>query len=177
MDIKKTEKIRRGITKYQFLRQRLYEVDVSSDLEFQRIFNGFFRMGRRTETYYRDFYCYLEQHKNTCISFSEVLTYLYNRHHRLEMSFASKLVAIANPNFPIWDSIVTKGHFGIIAPNATAQNRLQKGIEKYMQYLHRYNSYLKTEKAQTKIAEFNALFPEATITDVKKLDFMLWQER
>ena len=28
-----------------------------------------------------------------------------------------------------------------------------------------------------KIVEFDTLFPKTDITDVKKLDFMLWQER
>lgn len=56
----KTEKIRSGIEKYQFLRKRLFETDVSEDRDFQRAFNGFFRMGRRTEAYYVDFYRYLK---------------------------------------------------------------------------------------------------------------------
>ena len=64
-----TEKIRIGIEKYQYLRQRLFAVDVSADRDFQRAFNGFFRMGRRSETYYIDFYCYLEQHKSSGVSF------------------------------------------------------------------------------------------------------------
>ena len=34
-----------------------------------------------------------------------------------------------------------------------------------------------TGKAKEKIAEFERLFPGTDISDVKKLDFMLWQER
>lgn len=33
-----TEKIRIGIEKYQYLRQRLFAVDVSADRDFQRAF-------------------------------------------------------------------------------------------------------------------------------------------
>ena len=171
------EKIRSGIEKYQFLRQRLFETNVMIDREFQRAFNGFFRMGRRTEAYYADFYEYLQQHKIAGISFAEALTYLYERHGRLEMSFASKMVAIVEPNCPIWDSVVTKGHFGIVAPNTNVKNRLEKGIEKYEQYCRCYNSYMQTQKAKEKVLEFEKLFPSIDITEVKKLDFMLWQER
>ena len=173
----KIEKIQSGIEKYQFLRQQLFSKDVSTDRDFQKTFNGFFRMGRRTTAYYNDYYCYLQQHKKMGISFADALTYLYSKHGRLEMSFVSKMVALVNPTFPIWDSVVTKGQFGIIAPNANTKNRLQKGIEKYEQYRYCYDTYMQSDEARKKIAEFNALFPNTGLTDVKKLDFMLWQER
>lgn len=38
----KIEKIHSGIDKYQFLRHLLYKTDVSTDREFQKVFNGFF---------------------------------------------------------------------------------------------------------------------------------------
>lgn len=173
----KIEKIHIGIKKYQFLRQRLYETDVSAERDFQRAFNGFFRMGRRTEGYYRDYYCYLQQHKESGIDFAKALTYLYERHGRLELSFVSKMVAMVNPTLPIWDSVVTKDHFGIVAPYANVKDRLQKGIEKYEQYCRSYSTYMQTAEAKAKIKEFDKLFPNTKITDVKKLDFMLWQER
>ena len=173
----KIEKIRSGIEKYQYLRYRMAQTDVSTDREFQKAFNGFFRMGRRTEEYYRDYYCFLQQHKETGIVFAEALTYLYEKHGRLEMSFVSKMVAMADPSFPIWDSVVTKGHFGIVAPYANEKNRLQKGIDKYAQYCQRYYTYMQTAEAKAKITEFEHLFPGVDITDVKKLDFMLWQDR
>lgn len=134
-------------------------------------------MGRRTPAYYNDYYQYLQQHKETGISFAEALTYLYQKHGRLEMSFVSKMVALVDPTFPIWDSVVTKGHFGIIAPSVSTKNRLQKGIEKYEQYRYCYDTYMQTDEARKKISEFDALFQKTDITDVKKLDFMLWQER
>lgn len=173
----KIEKIRSGIEKYQFLRQLLFETDVAENRDFQRAFNGFFRMGRRSDAYYADFYGYLERHKSTGISFSDALECFYEKHSRLEMSFVSKMVALVDPSRPIWDSIVTKGHFGIVAPYANAKNRLQKGIEKYDQYCRSYSTYMQTAEAKEKIKEFDKLLPNTEITDVKKLDFMLWQER
>ena len=171
----KIEIIRSGIEKYQMLRRSLFETDVAVDRDFQKAFNGFFRMGRRTEAYYKDYYCYLQRHKTAGISFADALTYLYEKHGRLEMSFVSKMTAIVDPTLPIWDSVVTKGHFGITVPYTS--NRLQKGIEKYRQYCQEYATYMQTEEAQAKIAEFDKLFPGTEITDVKKLDFILWQER
>ncbi|MBE6948162.1 MAG: hypothetical protein E7454_07970 [Ruminococcaceae bacterium] len=173
----KIDKIYSGIEKYQHLRQQLFITDVSTNRDFQREFNGFFRMGRRTQAYYNDYYNYLQQHKETGVSFAEALAYLYRKHNRLEMSFVSKMVALVDPTFPIWDSVVTKGHFGISAPYTNTKNRLEKGIEKYMQYCKCYDRYMQSDEAKAKIAEFNKLFPLTEITEVKKLDFMLWQER
>lgn len=172
-----TIKIRSGIEKYQYLRKRLFAVDVSADRDFQRAFNGFFRMGRRSELYYADFYCYLEQHKSSGVSFPEALEYFYKKHRRLEMSFVSKMVALIDPSRPIWDSVVTKGHFGITAPYPNVKDRMQKGIEKYEQYCRCYDTYMRSAVAKEKIAEFKKLFPGIDISDVKKLDFMLWQDR
>lgn len=177
MSKSKIEKIRSGLLKYQYLRQRLFGVDVSADLEYQRTFNGFFRMGRRKQEYYTDFYTYLEQHKVQGVSFAGALQYLYKRHSRMEMSFVSKMVAIVDPSFPIWDRVVTGGHFGIKAPAACVKDRLAKAIEKYDYYCRLYAQFMQTEDAKAKIAFFNEWFPNVDISDVKKVDFILWQER
>lgn len=177
--MKKTaeEKIKAGIDKYQYLRQKLMQTDVEIDREYQRRFNGFFRMSRRTETFYSDFYEYLEQHKTVGISFADVLTYLYEKQGRLEMSFASKMVALVDPRFPIWDSVVAGGHFGMKAPYANEKNRLEKAIQKYNEYCCRYAAYMQTNEAKEKIALFNKNYPNIDISDAKKLDFVLWQDR
>lgn len=177
--MKKTaeEKIRTGIDKYQYLRKQLEQTNVAEDYEYQRRFNGFFRMGRRTEAFYADFYTYFEQHKIQKIVFADVLRFLYEKQGRLEMSFASKMVAIIDPTFPIWDSVVAGSHFGMKAPCWNEKNRVEKAIQKYDEYCCCYNTYLQTDEAQAKIAIFNINYPNEDITDVKKLDFILWQER
>lgn len=173
----KIEKIQSGIDKYQYLRRRLFETDVSTDRDFQKAFNGFFRMGRRTEEYYADYYWYLQQNKMNGINFADALAFLYNKHGKLEISFVSKMVAMVDPSKPIWDSMVTLGHFGIKAPYANVKNRLAKGIERYEQYCREYNAYMQTDAAKQKVMFFDQQFPNADITEVKKVDFILWQER
>ena len=172
-----TQRLEKGIQKYIYLRQRLYETNVSLDLEFQKTFNGFFRMRQRSSVFYNDFYNWLELHKNTGVSFSDTLTYFFNKHNRLEISFCSKLVALIDPNKPIWDRIVTTEHFGIKAPYTYGKNRLQTAISKYDEYCSLYDAYMKTHSAKTMVNEFERMYPNSTITDVKKLDFMLWIDR
>ena len=172
-----TQKLEKGMQKYIYLRRHLYETNVSLDLEFQKTFNGFFRMRQRSADFYRDFYSWLEQHKETGVDFKETLTYFYEKHHRLEISFSSKLVALINPNKPIWDSVVTTGHFGIKAPYSYCKNRLEAAINKYEMYCKLYDEYMKTQSAELMIREFDRLYPNNNISDVKKVDFMLWISR
>lgn len=177
MDKTKIETIRKGVQKYQFLRETLMHTDVSKDRDFQKRFNGFFRMGRRTEQYYADFYSYLEEHKASGVSFADALQYLYERHGRLEISFVSKMVAMVDPNYPIWDSVVAGGHFHMKAPYANVKDRLKLAIEKYDEYCRAYAAYMQTESAVENIAVFDRYFPGSSVSNVKKVDFILWQER
>ena len=62
------KKIRSGIEKYLFLRKMLFETNVANDRAFQKAYNGFFRMGRRTEEYAQDYYSYFEQHKTSGVN-------------------------------------------------------------------------------------------------------------
>lgn len=170
-------KLKQGIEKYLYLRRRLYETDVSVDADFQRVFNGFFRMRQRSSEFYREFFRYMELHKNTEVSFQDTITTFYEKFHRLEISFSSKLVALINPQKPIWDSVVTYGHFGIKAPSYGCGNRLEKSIERYHQYCEKYVAFMQTVEAERLISEFECHFENAEITNEKKVDFMLWADR
>lgn len=177
MDKKQIKRIEKGIAQYQYLRQELFAVDVSADRAFQRAFNGFFRMRQRKEEYYVDFFCYLERHKQSGISFTDALSFFYEKHGRIELSFVSKMVALVNPAFPIWDSVVAGEHFGLKKPYPNAKNRFGKTVEKYDEYCQKYATYMQTDAAREKIEIFNKYFPDARISDVKKVDFILWQDR
>ena len=45
------EKIQIGIEKYNRIMKRVHETDVSVDADFQRVFNGFYRMRQRPESF------------------------------------------------------------------------------------------------------------------------------
>ena len=57
------DKVETGIDKYNWIMKRVHEVDVSTDAEFQRFFNGFYRMRQRPASFYASYYSYLEQNK------------------------------------------------------------------------------------------------------------------
>ena len=53
-------------------------VDVSANEEFQRTFNGFYRIRRRKPDFYKALYSFLESHKDNKITFTNVLQYFYD---------------------------------------------------------------------------------------------------
>ena len=170
MDI---DRVAAGIKKYKWIMARIHEADVSSDAVFQKSFNGFYRMRQRPATFYQCFYSYLEKNKNNPnLTFDEVVTYLHQETGSIHASFSSKLLATVNPKMPIWDKFVLQ-NLGLRAPYYYEKDKLQKTIQLYHQICNWYQS----EEAKEKLQIFNETFPNAEISDVKKIDFILWATR
>ena len=100
------------------------------------------------------------------------MTYLYQETGSIHASFSSKLLATVNPNMPIWDKFVLQ-NLGLRTPYSYEKGRLQKTIQLYQKICDWY----KTDEAIKKLAVFNQQFPGTNITDVKKIDFILWATR
>lgn len=167
------DKVSAGLEKYSIIMQRLYAVDVSRDVDFQRRFNGYYRMRQRSQDFYKAFYAYLEQEKyNQDLTFSQVLSCLYEKTRTLTPSFSSKLLATVRPEMPVWDQFVLK-NLGLKAPYYSDKQRLQKTEMLYQAICDWY----KTNEAMEKLAFFNTHFADASITDTKKIDLILWQTR
>ena len=162
-----------GLEKYNRIMKRVHEVDVSTDAEFQRFFNGFYRMRQRPADFYASYYAYLEQNKhNRELTFEDILTYLYQETGSIHASFSSKLLATVNPDMPIWDKFVLQ-NLGLRTPYYYEKDRFQKTVQLY----RRICDWYKSSEAKEKLNEFNRLFPNAEISDVKKIDFILWATR
>ena len=167
------EKIAVGLRKYCSIMSLLYQTDVSQDREFQRLFNGYYRMRQRSARYYRSFYLYLEEHKlDTSLTYEQVLTYLFQETGCILASFSSKLLATVRPEMPVWDKYVLS-NLGLKAPYYSCKSRFQKVLDTY----ERICDWYQTPEAQCKVAVFDANFPNTNITSVKKIDFVLWQTR
>jgi hypothetical protein len=167
------DRIEVGIEKYNWLMKQVHKVDVSTDTAFQKVFNGFYRMRQRPADFYKCYYTYLEANKtNHEITFEDILTHLYQVTGSIHASFSSKLLATINPNKPIWDRFVLQ-NLGLRVPYYYEKDRLQKTIRLYQQICDWYRS----EEALRKLQQFNELFPNVNISDVKKIDFVLWATR
>jgi hypothetical protein len=166
-----------GINKYLIIMNQFLEVDVSKDDKFQRRFNHFYKIRQKPKDWYKTYYQYMEAMKGEEVSFSRVLNYFHAELDRYEASFSSKFVATHNPEMPIWDRFVLE-NIGLKAPAYNAKNRLHKIEATYQKIIEWYSIYLHTDKGKLIIKKFNELVDKSdSISDVKKIDFYLWQKR
>lgn len=167
-------KIKGSLTGYLWLQNEIVLRDVSKDRDFQRKFNAFYRVRRNTE-WQKDFYKLMEASKRDETGFGKVLNDLYGKTGRMEASFVSKLIATINPELPIIDSIVFN-NLGLTLPNATMKNRSQIIIGLYDSLTSELNGFLQTENGRYLVHQFEEMYPNK-ISEVKMLDFALWQIR
>lgn len=166
-----------GIQRYLALMDKLHEVDVAGDPAFQRAYNGFYRVQRRKPDWYAAYYAFMEQSKAAPPTFSQALDHMYQVTGRYEPSFASKLVATLNPGMPVWDKHVLQ-NLDRAAPAYYSRTKLDDAKECYAWMDAWYQRFLISDKG----ADWVGLFDEQVLdhgrmTDLKKVDFILWQMR
>jgi hypothetical protein len=118
--------------------------------------------------------------KNNNDNYADVLNKLSEKTGRNEMSFASKIVATVNIQKPVIDKIVL-GHFKISRPShGDLKHRKIKSIDIYNEIEEAYHELIKLKLGRELIITFNKKIKQQQnfkITDIKKLDFILWQTR
>ncbi len=88
----------------------MQKVDISTSAEFQRKFDGFYRVRRNKDWRDKCFEYFEEIRSDSNIAFERIINALYKRlpQSPIESSFSSKLLATLTPPKPIWDSRVLK---------------------------------------------------------------------
>lgn len=166
-----------GLDGYAQIQRASRETDVRADLDFQRLYNRFYRVRRNAE-WQAAYYEIMQREKvSQTLSFADILREMHGRTGNVEASFTSKMIATLDPDRPIWDSIVLE-RLGLKLKGMTAQAKLENAVSVYESIVGWYADYLATEDATQNIALFDELLPDyAWLTAVKKLDFLLWSSR
>ena len=164
-----------GLCQYIWIQSRFQHCDVSTDLVFQTAFNGFYRV-RRNADWRERFYTLFETARASGITFDQAFRELLQRTERYEASFASKLVATLDPTKPVVDKFVL-GNFDLRLPYYSASEREVKTIGVYNELCGRYETFMRSPLGRTICARFTLRYPQADITDLKKIDLVLWQTR
>ncbi|MEK7103369.1 MAG: hypothetical protein AAB870_03410 [Patescibacteria group bacterium] len=172
------EQIKIGVQQYLYIMDLVRTSNVQKNEEFQRKFNGFYRIMKKSKEFYEALYQYLEDNKNKEISFEQTLGFFEQKFHPLEASFSSKIVATINPNFPIWDSEVL-ARLNLKAPRSQLARdiRFKEIVKMYNEIVSWYSDFLGTEEAKRMIKIFDEKIGTVDITDIKRIDFILWQTR
>lgn len=174
---KSIKNIKAGFLKYKSIMESVNKVDISTDMEFQKKFNGFYRLRQRKTDFYMDFYKFFETCKNNKnITFQEILNNIYTITGRIEKSFSSKIMATINPDYPIWDRYVLQ-NIGLKEPSYSDKDRLNKYIMLYDRIVEFYKEYSKTGHCKLLLNFFDKICPDSNITETKKIDFIIWQTR
>jgi hypothetical protein len=164
------------INTYFEIMQEFNKFNFKDNDNFRKKFNGFYKIIRRSSEFYNMFYYYLEKNKTKNIKYEEVLKYFYDNFGKIEKSFSSKLLATINPNMPVWDSIIIS-KLGIKVPSYSVKNRFEIVVEIYYKIIEWFNQYLCTDNSKECIKVFDEVFPNNTITNIKKIDLVLWSIR
>jgi len=168
-------KIEKGLYKYCWIQEQFHKNDVTSNREFQKAYNGFYRV-RRNTAWQTVYYRLMEDAKTNGVDFRQVLLELRKKTGRLEASFTSKLVATVYPERPVIDKFVLE-YFGLSLPHQHETNRELKAVMVYDALTSKYMAFMSELIASAICARFSAKYPWADITDLKKVDLVLWQTR
>ena len=172
-------KIQKSYYDYLFIMKNLHNLDN----EFKRKFAHFYKLnqGMKNANNQKSFFNLLKE----CINnkqddYATVLKKLSLKTGRNEMSFASKIVATVNPEKPIIDRIVL-GHFKISRPSyGDLKHKISKSINIHNEIEEEYLQFLKSKLGEELMDNFNKKIKQQhnfKITNIKKLDFILWQTR
>ena len=165
------------IKTYVWLMNRYNELNgkIANDIEFKKKYRWFYGMVLAksiTPAMSDQYFQYMEDHYNEDLSFDKVLDDVSAITGRNEISFASKLLATINPNTVIWDRNI-RAYLDIDDANDNAETKLL-----YKELCLEMIDIVESPAGQDWIKIFDELFGDefdvSKITDVKKVDFVLW---
>lgn len=167
---------------YKFLHSEFLKGDVRSNLVFQFVFRSFYRLdnaGLGSE-FKREYFHIMEAKRNfQQFNIQEIVQKLYNfkrlkGDNSIQFSFSTKLINMINVNYPIYDSEVARV-FGFstyyIKDN---EEKLKRYIEQHDHIQKTYSTILNEKVLDTIIKLFDTKFPENSLSDIKKIDFIFW---
>lgn len=150
--------------------------DLSQDVAFQRSFTYFYRVRRPIEWLYHYYHLFQTMRSKPDVQFADIISAIAAfSDNRVEISFASKMLATINPDLPIWDRYVRDSLGLPDVPPSRSPKRLEQAAASYALLTERMNALLASESVKNEIAEFDRAFPKyADFTPMKKLDYLIW---
>jgi hypothetical protein len=164
-----------GLSKYLRLQSQVQSCDVSTYEGFQRLFSGFYRV-RRNSRWKLEYFKLMEASKLSGIDFPKAVQEINGRCGRIEASFASKLVATLDPSKPVIDQFVLD-YFGMQLPRWGSQGRESKTVNLHYELCAKYVALIESPTGKFVRKNFDLRYPDSPLTELKKIDLVLWQIR
>lgn len=172
------QKLQKAITKYEYLINHINQIDDIYIKTFCSLFNmrqHSFSKAPSNFNYKHFIDKYFNYFRQICndpsITFEDVFNTVSGFSYRDELSFSSKMFHLLKPEYPIWDSILrNKDHFNTIRKDGTK-------LDQYYDYKDKFDKYINSAQGKLIIDRFNCKFCNCNISNTKKIDFVLWQDR
>ncbi len=173
-------KIHTYVEKYKTIMHLYRKVRVSQDDGFKKLYKGFYKV-RRGEPWCKTYFSELDKLKRHPMTFRKILQELclLDPKHRVESSFASKMLATRYPQkYPPIDQWVLKNLDERLPHTDNKKRKIEEISQWYTRVVKCYHEWLVTKKGKWLVDFFDRrICPNSRIPKVKKLDFILWQAR
>lgn len=169
-----------SVEDYVALRNTLYQIDVSNNVDYQNQYRNYWRMNTAglTDAHYDAYFQILEQASNGVeVSLEDICRPLYEIPSRqgrntVQFSFATKLIHMVRPHMPIYDSMIRAFYFLPESGNSY-ESKLASRLSSYNFLRDEYARVIDERLLNTAIGAFRHTFGELA-TDEKVIDFLVW---
>jgi hypothetical protein len=172
-------KASRKLETYCRLQDALFNLDVATDSDFRKKYTWLYGMRRQPNGWLDSYFSLLEENKgNDAVSFADILRTL-STPQRIEASFSSKLLATIRLDLPVIDAYVIL-NLGLARPRRTGSEEHDRNewTGLHARICSLYGSLLQQDMFRKIRDDFDKSFDQyRSLTDVKKLDVLLWQLR
>lgn len=164
------------LRKYKYIMGAVFSTEVSADYTFQEAYCDFYPVREYySEEFLNKFFLLMEKtKKENDPEFRNVLEALAEPDSRNLMTAASLLLHSVNPRLPVWDKKVAKVFFDMEEPE-DSENLFEKYCKQYERYSDAFYVYRNSPEGNTIVRTFDEKFPNAEISDVVKLDIIMWE--
>ena len=172
-----------AIAQYERLFRDLNATNVKSDAGFQTRYKRFWVMRFPAKRYFVQYFDLLELQKSSRLLSPDVVCRTLQPASKgrkggdiIQFSFASKMAHMANPNMPIYDQMIRQFYFLPASDSKQSFNdRLTVYMASYAFLQWEYHRVLTNNLLSPAVTTFRQTFPGCTFTNVKVIDWLIWQ--
>jgi len=149
---------------------------LATDSDYQRTFNGYYKMGRKKGAYYLHFFSMLREaaYAPSPPSLKTTLQNLYAHTGERHLSFGTKMLATITDDVVIFDRNVAD-HFGVPSTPLPPPDWLSEALRRYEEIRRGIQAFTQTPEWQQMRALFDHKFPEAAhLSEIRKADLIIW---
>lgn len=174
------------VEKYLEIRKDIKRSDFTVTESFRKKYKSFYNIRFVSQEWSDKYFALLEEQvKGSKRSFEELLKKLYDVSKRVDVSFASKIIATVSPDEPIWDKYVLM-NMGFEKrwdsfSDKYYEERIKEAVNIYNDIKAKYVDILNSEEGRKCIERFDELLPQykdnEELSDIKKIDYVIWSYR